>query len=65
MRTIKILIAILLNFLNVIAIMKLLTSLNVGNLFLNILAIIGLVLLLSLLVNTQFYTKFPKIKKPW
>ena len=62
MRTIKILIAIILNFLSLIAMMKLLTSLNVGDLFANLLAIIGIIILTSLVVNTDFYTK---IKKPW
>lgn len=65
MRTIKIIIAIILNFLSVIAVMKLLTSLNAGDVFFNILAIIGIAIVVSLFVNTELYTKFPKIKKPW
>lgn len=53
----KIMLAILGTFLSIIAFMKLLTSLNEGNLILNTLAIAGIVSLVFLIIKTRLFTK--------
>jgi hypothetical protein len=57
----KILIAVLGNFLSLIALMKLLITFNKGDLIYNILALAGIVILLSVLVKTRLFTKFNKL----
>lgn len=56
--TTKILVATLGNFLSLLALMKLLITLNKGDLIYNILALSGIVILLSVVVKTRLFTKF-------
>lgn len=54
----KTLIFVICNFLSLIAVMKLLILLNKGDLIYNILALAGIVILLSLVVKTRLFTTF-------
>ena len=58
MKAIRILISILLSFFSVVAVMKLLTSLNKGNLIYNTIAIVGLFFVVYFTIRTKCYTNF-------
>jgi hypothetical protein len=54
----KILVSTILTFLSIIATMKLLISLNKGDLVLNTLAIAGVVNIIYLVIKTRVFTNF-------
>lgn len=59
----NIVVVILGTYFSVLIFMKLLISLNKGDLFLNALAIAGIILLFFLIVKTQMFTNFKFRKK--
>ncbi len=54
----KVLAFVIGNFLSLVAFMKLLITLNKGDLIYNVLALAGIVLLGALLIKTRAFTKF-------
>lgn len=54
----KTLLSVILLFISVLTMMKLLISLNKGDLILNILAIAGIVILVYLIIETRLFTNF-------
>jgi len=57
--TIKMCATVLLCFFSLIGIMKLLVTLNKGNLMLNTLAIVGIVFLITIIIKSRMFTKNP------
>ncbi len=54
----KIIISILLSFSCVIIVMSLATLMNKGNSFVNMVALVGLIIIFYLIIKTRLFTKF-------